>query len=618
MLSRFRYTSLSALLCLVFILPAWSERLVASVVSVPETAQGLLLGERITYLRDQAGDLTLEEVHALDDGWQQSTQRELNFGYTDAVYWLRLDLQAEVQSSHDYLLEIDYAVLDDIRARVVRDGQVVEHVRLGGRLPYHERLIDHPNYLVPLSLSAGEPTRVYIRIDTDSAMQIPLYLWDAQSFLEKDYERTVMRAIFYGAMIVMVLYNFLVFTATRDVSYLYYVLHVVGMAFFLFAMHGVSYKFLWPTAPYWNSASLLVALSGAVLFPCLFTRRFLALPEYRPWLSNALMAVVVLAALVGGAAFFVSYGDLVAFAILAAVLSIVTNFSAGIIRWIDGYRPALYYNLAWMLLLLGAFVFALNKIGLLPRNWLTENGVLLGVGAEMVLLSFALVSRMNEERRLREKAQEETAQTQRELLQAQIEQTRELDRLVQERTSELEEANRKLTEMSMTDGLTGSRNRRFLDDSLEREFLRAKRQRSTLALLMIDIDHFKQINDRNGHAVGDACLVAVARRIENQVRRSQDVVARYGGEEFVVLLPDLDEEGAWDVARAIQKALNSQPITVEERPFPLTASIGVALIAPDLDDTDPEVLMREADQYLYRAKSAGRNRIMGARGEEIV
>ena len=599
-------------------LPACSERLVAAVVSVPETVQGLLLGERIAYLRDQTGSLTLDEVRAVSDGWQQSTQREPNFGYTDAVYWFRLDLQAGARPTDDYLLEIDYAVLDDIQAHVLRDGRVLDQVRLGGRLPYQQRPIDHPNYLVPLSLSADEPTRVYLRVDTDSAMQLPVYLWDTQSFLERDYERTVMRAIFYGAMVVMVLYNLLVFSATRDISYLYYVLHVACMAFFMFAMHGVSYKFLWPGAPYWNSASLLVALSGAVLFPCLFTRRFLALPQHRPWLSNALMAVVVLSALVGLAAFFVSYANLVIFAILAAVLSIITNFSAGIIRWMDGSRPAFYYNLAWTLLLLGAFVFALNKLGVLPRNWLTENGVLLGVGAEMVLLSFALVSRMNEERRLREEAQQETAQTQRELLDAQVEQTRKLDRLVQERTLELEEANRKLTEMSMTDGLTGVRNRRYLDHILEREFQRARRQQSRLALLMIDIDHFKQINDSNGHAIGDACLIAVAGRIEGQVRRSQDVVARYGGEEFVVLLPDLDEEGAWEVARAIHRVINGEPINVEETPFSLTASTGVALMTPEPEETDPELLVRQADQYLYWAKSAGRNRIVGARAEEVV
>lgn len=617
MFRRFRFVSIAVLAALLIGLLTGPTPASADVVAVPETVSGLAVGDRVFYLRDDAGDLELADVRA-SDRWKRSAQQQVSFGYTDATYWLRLDLEARTSGDREHLLEIDYAVLDDIQAHIVRDGHPVERVQLGGRLPYSQRLVDHPNYLIPLSLPANTTTRVYLRVDTESSMQVPLYLWDSQSFIEKDYERTLMRAVFYGAMIVMVLYNLLVLTATRDISYLYYVLHVAGMAFFLFGMHGVSYKFLWPEFPFWNNASLLIALSGAVLFPCLFTRQFLALPTVRPWLSTILMAIVVLGVGVAVAALFVSYSALVMYAIAVAVLSIAGNFSAGIIRWIDGYRPALYYNLAWTLLLLGALVFVLNKVGILPRNWLTENGVMLGVGAEMVLLSFALVSRMNEERRLREEAQQRAAQTQEELLQAQIEQTEQLDHLVRERTDELEEANRKLTEMSMTDVLTGIRNRRFLDEALASEFQRAKRQESSLALLMLDIDHFKQINDTHGHALGDECLTVVAERISEYVRRTQDVVARYGGEEFVILLPGLDEDGAWEVARAIQKGLNSDPVPVGQQAIALTASIGLAVIRPELDARDHEILLREADRYLYQAKGRGRNRIVGARGEEVV
>lgn len=184
----------------------------------------------------------------------------------------------------------------------------------------------------------------------------------------------------------------------------------------------------------------------------------------------------------------------------------------------------------------------------------------------------------------------------------------ELGRKVQERTAALEEANRKLTEMSATDGLTGIANRRRFDATLTNEWNRAVRSGGTLALVLIDVDHFKKYNDHYGHQAGDICLRSVAGILKANARRAGDLAARYGGEEFAVIVPDADAEAALTLAQRICEAVEAMQIPHAESSLGrVTVSAGVAAFVPD-NAGAPEMLVKEADLALYSAKNAGRNR----------
>ena len=176
----------------------------------------------------------------------------------------------------------------------------------------------------------------------------------------------------------------------------------------------------------------------------------------------------------------------------------------------------------------------------------------------------------------------------------------------------------RLLRSGFTDVLTGWHNRRYLQVRLKEELARACRDSSNLVCLMLDIDHFKQVNDTWGHAAGDAVLQELAQRVEAQVRAS-DVAARYGGEEFVVLLPNTDDEAGARLAERIRAAVSA---TLIELPggesVRITASIGIAGIAPDKDETDLKTigdsLIARADVALYSAKTAGRNKVVAGAG----
>lgn len=178
---------------------------------------------------------------------------------------------------------------------------------------------------------------------------------------------------------------------------------------------------------------------------------------------------------------------------------------------------------------------------------------------------------------------------------------------------ELEIRNRQLQELSLTDGLLGIANRRAFDQNLLREWKRAARARQPLALLMIDIDHFKIFNDSYGHTAGDACLQRIAEVLKDVIARPGDVVARYGGEEFAVLLPESELAGALHIADLIHQHLAAAAIPFPDSPSDhcVTASIGAAAMWPD-SHQPALALVEAADAALYRAKNEGRNRTASA------
>jgi diguanylate cyclase (GGDEF)-like protein len=184
----------------------------------------------------------------------------------------------------------------------------------------------------------------------------------------------------------------------------------------------------------------------------------------------------------------------------------------------------------------------------------------------------------------------------------------------------LREVQKKLEEQSITDALTGLKNRRFFDERLPEEFRRAQRYGDYLSLIMVDLDHFKEVNDRHGHQAGDAVLREAASLIRASIR-DPDICARYGGEEFAVILPKTHMSGALAVAERIWRELGSKEYPIPPgapsiagpdggapRTVRVTASLGVAFF-PSKDITSGELLLRYADQALFQGKRAGRNTI---------
>jgi diguanylate cyclase (GGDEF)-like protein len=173
---------------------------------------------------------------------------------------------------------------------------------------------------------------------------------------------------------------------------------------------------------------------------------------------------------------------------------------------------------------------------------------------------------------------------------------------------ELQAANERLRELATKDGLTGLFNYRYFQESLDREISRTLRYKSPLALILIDIDHFKKVNDTYGHPVGDIVIKVIGTMMKKAVRES-DMVARYGGEEFAAILPETDLKGAAILAERLRRAVEARDITAGDKVIKVTISAGICAYNLSSGDGGKTDLINAADKGLYHAKESGRNKI---------
>lgn len=540
--------------------------------------------------------------------WRENHTDSPGFGFNTEPLWFRLTVYNSSQHALQRLLEIKNPVLDEVLFfQVDRDGNVVEQMETGDARPTHERPFFHHNLILPLTVPAGQTQYLYFRVTTDGALEFPLEMWSPESFQQRDQIHLLFYGALFGILVAMGVYNFFIYTLFRDWSFVYYAGYSVSLMLFQATLQGFSAQYLWPENAWWRSHALVVVIPLILLCAIQFSAIFLQLRQAYPrfiWLLRLVM-LAALALLL--ATPFVDYAILIRICAAAVFPVCAVAIVLGMHRWLNGYQPARYFVIAWGAFLLAVSYYSLAKFGLFERNDATDYAVQVGAVLESVLFAFALADRMNTQRRAFMAAQQKALELQRitnEQLELRVE---DRTHALRQTMADLEQANQRLQALTMQDGLTGIRNRRYLDEKLAQEWQRAARNREPLALLLIDIDFFKDFNDRYGHLAGDECLKRVAQVIDGAVTRPSDAAARFGGEEFAVVLPDTRAEGALHVAENIRQASERVRLPVEGREVGVSVSIGVAIQVPE-EGLAVQDLIALADQALYEAKSSGRNR----------
>ncbi|AWB66783.1 hypothetical protein C2869_10245 [Saccharobesus litoralis] len=304
-----------------------------------------------------------------------------------------------------------------------------------------------------------------------------------------------------------------------------------------------------------------------------------------------------------------------------ALLNIVHLLSLGILTRRYQTVGVDAYLAAWGLPLTTLLYFFVSYLHLAPFV-LSVNLAAFCLLGQTVFLAIASASVYGQERNEKLAAQEnalqqakQASEAQQQLIQLQQEQQEELEAMVRERTFELEvtlrelqDKNQELEEKNTLDPLTGIRNRRFFDKKLLAEYRRSRRELSELTVMMLDIDHFKSVNDNYGHQAGDDVIRCVAKIAEQAAKRPSDSVCRYGGEEFSLILPATEPQGAMQIAEAIRRAIAEHPIHTSAGPLSITASLGIATRVASVQFTEKD-LLQLADDALYQAKQNGRNRV---------
>jgi two-component system, sensor histidine kinase LadS len=528
----------------------------------------------------------------------------LNFGYTRGAVWLKLQLRSALPAISEWRIELDYASLD--HAELHDLSAPTQHA--GDRVAFGARSIAHRNPVFALTLAPGETRELLLRVQSEGSLTVNPSLWRARAYQSHSENSYAAFALYFGMLLALAGYNFLLYVALRDRAYLYYVLFVISVGTGIASIYGLAGQYLWPDSVDWSNRALVVsfALSGVV--GPLFARDFLGTAARVPrwhfalavgaWLHVAMVAVGLFAPMRTGMQTMS----------VCTLINCMLMLGCGIDCARRGFPGARLYVLAWTVLLLGGMLMALRNFGLLPTHFLTLHGMQIGSALEMLLLSFALANRFNQIKLEKAQAQAQTLAAQQQLLASLQQHERELEQRVAERTAALAVANERLNVMALHDTLTGLANRAALYAYLDEAWQRVHRNGTPLVLLLIDLDGFKPVNDRLGHEVGDHVLVEVAARLQ-AASRAGDLVCRFGGDEFVVASDALDvPQAAQQFAERLIDALN-QPMTAAPQAR-ISASIGIAVGSHGPADTSD--LLRRADGAMYAAKAAGRGSIRWA------
>ncbi len=546
---------------------------------------------------------SLQQVTGINaDLWQDMPAASINLGFTDEHIWVRMPLNQLPfnYQQHPWILELGYPLLDHIELYIMHGDVVLLHTDAGNNLPYSARPLAVPEFAFPVP-PLSQAQWLYLYVHSESSVQIPIRAFTEQSYWQQRVGEVTFDAAFHAILFSMLAYNLLIFLLSRDLIFFLYSLSIGAFSMMMAALHGWTYALLWPEYPQLNDLAILLSLALSEAFLALFGVSFLRLRKLHPRAFMLYSSYVVSALIFAVLAFYLPYHTMIRLLTGQAVLMSLSALALGqLLWWQTRSRDVFLFFLAAFSLLVGLFLYAMQKFGLIPVNVVTEHAAELGSIILVVLLALSMAERHNRERQARLAAQDVIINMQREA-------NAVLDQKVRERTEDLELLNQRLREESTTDALTRVRNRRYFDQRFYTLYQDAFRQQTPLALLLIDIDHFKQFNDTHGHQLGDTVLQKVAQTMQQAIKRPQDSVYRYGGEEFAILLPNTDESGAIQVAELVRQRIERLRLEHEGQILSLTVSVGLCAAIPPQRDQQ-EVLYQQADKALYLAKDQGRNR----------
>jgi diguanylate cyclase (GGDEF)-like protein len=579
----------------------------------------------VNYYEDRGQNLDLSSVQDLPaELWQQEESELLSFGISENPYWLKFPLEP-LDQEKKWLLELDYALLDSVSIWFLRDQMVIKEYHVGDSLPFAQRGLKHEKFLLPIPPSKQALT-VFIRLETSGILRLPIRLWPESAYTVFSSEHSIVMGLFFGFMAAMGLSNFFFFITTRLNTFLVYSGFVLCLSLTLAALHGLGYKYLWPNSPWFQAHSVGIFANATVMLAIIFTDVLLNVRQY----SRAVSMLMRVTA--GFFLFFLFISLLLPYSLFVqgflVLLSLVVVLvqAVGVWLWIKGVLLARLYTLAWTALLVSGFMASLDNLNLLALNVPSHYLLMLGATIETFLVALILALSYGQQRQKMFDAQESSLNKERqarnaqeEILAVQKRAKEELEYSVQERTLELEialrelsETNQELEQKNTLDALTGIRNRSYFDKKYTAEVRRSRRERTELSIVMLDIDHFKRVNDDYGHLVGDECIKFVASTLENALKRPSDDACRYGGEEFALILPSTDLEGATNLVETVRKDIENHVVEVSGVNVKLTVSAGIGTAIVDPQQSE-DAILAFADQQLYLAKNDGRNRVKAAR-----
>lgn len=480
--------------------------------------------EHIEYLEDKDQSLSIEEVQnpELDDQFKKSTRDILNFGFSKSAYWLRFQIKAKSDMTR-YLL-IENPASDHIGFFESSNGKDFTSRLTGDTMPFHSREIANRNFIIKMNIKKDTEYSYFIRLTNNGSFFVPVYLISPGHFEETTDRESLFYGAYYGVMLVMLILSFLIWTAFKDTSYLYFALYIGVLVVMQFVIDGYAFQFLWPDTPYFaNKASVFfIMLTNLTFFQ--FIRTFLNFKNIRPLIDKAFIVLIIITS-VAVPLTFVHYNTAVKVAIVINFVMPLAVLITSTILAFQKNHLARYFIPAFAIFLFAMVVRALLYSGAIDKHPITYYSLHYGSVTQIVILSMALVQRINTIRKESEQNQKMMILHQKEALEAQSKLNRAYARFVPQQFLQF------LNKSSIEEVQLG--------DSIEK----------TMTVLFLDIRSFTQISEQMQPDENFRFLNAIYRRISPIIRKHHGFVDKYIGDAVMALFPGKPDDA---VAAAVE------------------------------------------------------------------
>lgn len=357
------------------------------------------VGEHLEYLEDPDGSLTLEEALKPDNKtWQIHQAPIFNQGYSDSVFWvsLRFKLADYIQQPQQYFLVFDLPFFTEIDYYLFKGEQLIETHQTGIGRPFANKPYPHESFVFPLQPQPNQEYRLVIRGDTVSATLMPLSLYQENTFHQRHVYSSLLMGFYFGLSIILAIYNFFLYIATKDFNYFLYTIHVFGLCWLQGALRGYTATYLWGDDWHWFAFyEPTFIIWASFCTSLLFTKNFLKLKDFYPRWNLLILASFYISLLFVFLSFIAPMDVVLNFFNVFSAVAIALIFSVAIYCFIHGNHAARFFLLGWSFFLISAAVKIIYHIGWLPTNFFTTHSMILGSALEGVLLSLALADRIN-------------------------------------------------------------------------------------------------------------------------------------------------------------------------------------------------------------------------------
>lgn len=548
---------------LLFILMLYPVLVCAQPVAISELPATPLTREWMQLKEHQTTLTPSQALQALYDGKFSPHGKGIpSLGIGTSPVWLALEINNARQTSVKRTFQLANAWQDDVSLTHIRPDASQQHWQGGDLYTADNRFLT-----VPLIFEPGKHI-LLLRVSGPDPRLIPVYLTNARDTQARDRMEGYSYGFLYGGIFALLGYNFLLYMGLNSRSYLYYSLFLFTFLLLNLSYTGHGNLWLWPDIDHWRQWSNPQLMTLYCVTGLMFALRFLGIDKIRPNITRIVLALALVMMLLQCLSFMINDRELALILAFDLVyLFILLMPILGVMAWLSGVPTARLFLLAFLSTMVGSGTTGMAVEGILPLNQWTFRAAEIGMFIDAVLLALALADKFRHAEKERMLAQQ----------------------------------------LAATDPLTGIDNRRAFTQRLQSNWDLETEQR-TQALIMLDIDKFKTINDTLGHEAGDKVLKEIARTVQYSIR-SRDHCGRWGGEEFVVYLPNATEDEIHKIAERLRSGIEALRFPEISPTLRVSASVGVCQVR---GLSQYEDILKHADNAMYGAKNAGGNRIVFA------